>query len=332
MLQKSKKMFAAAAGLALVLAASAQNPPPQKDDQSVETFKVSVDVVNVFFNVKDDHGALIPGLQKDDFQISEDGAPQTIKFFSAESNQPLTLGMLIDTSGSQQRLLPMEKEIGAAFLREVLQQKDLAFVISFDVDVNLLQDYTANPRDLRAGLERAHINAGTSGIMFPGTGGDPVPNRKPRGTVLYDAVYLAATEELANEAGRKAVILLTDGADFGSRVKLEEAIEAAQKADTICYVLLLVDRYAYGFGFGYPGSGEVKKMAEQTGGRVIEVGNKPEKLKAAFDQIANELRSQYSLGYTPTNTQHNGSFRKIEIKSHEGYKIQARHGYYARTQ
>ena len=170
--------------------------------------------------------------------------------------------------------------------------------------------------------------------MFPGTGGDPVPNRHPRGTVLYDAVYLAATEELAHEAGRKAMILLTDGADFGSRVKLEEAIEAAQKADTICYVLLLLDRsaYGYGFGFGYPGSGEVKKLAEQTGGRVIDVGNKPEKLKEAFDQIANELRSQYSLGYTPTNNQHDGSFRKIEIKSHKGYKIQARRGYYSRTQ
>ncbi|MGH9670612.1 MAG: VWA domain-containing protein [Terriglobales bacterium] len=326
-------MLAAAAGLAFVLAAWAQNPPPQKDDQSVETFKVSVDVVNVFFNVKDDHGALIPGLQKDDFQIFEDGGPQTIKYFSAESNQPLTLGMLIDTSISQQRVLPMEKEIGAAFLREVLREKDLAFVISFDVDVGLLQDYTSNSRDLRAGLERAHINAGTSGIMFPGTGGNPVPNRRPRGTVLFDAVYLAADEMLSKEVGRKAVILLTDGADFGSRKDLRQAIEAAQRADVICYVLLVEDRSWYASqGAFFPGEGDVKKLTAETGGRVINVGSKPEKLKEAFDQIANELRSQYNLGYTPTNPQRDGGFRKIEIKSHKGYKIQARRGYYARTQ
>src|SRR5574341_1421830 len=156
-------MLAGAALLVFALAASAQDPPPQKDDEPVETFKVSVDVVNVFFNVKDGHGALIPGLQKQDFQIFEDGGPQTIKFFSSESNQPLTLGLLIDTSISQQRVLPMEKEVGAAFLREVLGQKDLAFVISFDVNVELLQDYTSNPRDLRAGLERARINVGTRG-------------------------------------------------------------------------------------------------------------------------------------------------------------------------
>src|SRR5574341_900931 len=156
-------MFAVTAVLAFVLAAPAQNPPPQQDDQSVETFKVSVDVVNVFFNVKDGHGALIPGLHKEDFQILEDGGPQTIKYFSSESNQPLTLGLLIDSSISQQRVLPMEKEVGAAFLREVLGQKDLAFVISFDVNVELLQDYTSNPRDLRAGLERARINVGTRG-------------------------------------------------------------------------------------------------------------------------------------------------------------------------
>ena len=328
--RKSKRTFAAALLLACALAASAQNPPAQRDEQGTETFKVSVDVVNVFYNVKDGHGALIPALTKDDFELSEDGARQTIKYFSAESNQPLTLGMLIDTSGSQQRLLPMEKEVGSAFLREVLQQKDLAFVISFDVDVNLLQDYTANPRDLRAGLERARINAGTSGVMFPGTGGDPVPNQHPRGTVLYDAVYVTAREQLAQEVGRKAMILLTDGADFGSRVKLEEAIEAAQKADATCYVLLLVDRAAY--GFAYPGSGEVKRLAEQTGGRMIEVGSNPDKLKQAFDQISNELRSQYNIGYTSTNTQHDGSFRKIEIKSRSGYKIQARRGYYARSQ
>lgn len=334
MLPECKKRFAAAAVLAFALAVAAQAPPPQQDDQAVETFKVSVDVVNVFFNVKDGHGALIPGLHKEDFQILEDGGPQTIKYFSSESNQPLTLGLLIDTSISQERVLPMEKQVGSGFLREVLRPKDLAFVISFDVDATLLQDYTGNPQDLRAGLERAHINAPTRNVMMPGTGGNPVPTAggRPRGTVLYDAVFLASEEMLSKEVGRKAVILLTDGADYGSRKDLKQAIEAAQRADVICYVLLVADRQWYWMNnAAYPGSGDVKKLAEQTGGRVIEVGAKQEKLKEAFDQISNELRSQYNLGYTPTNNKRDGSFRKIEIKSPKGYKIQARRGYYART-
>ncbi len=325
-------MLAAAAVLALVLCASAQNPPPQKDDQSVETFKLSVDVVNVFFNVKGDHGALISGLQKQDFQISEDGAPQTIKYFSAESNQPLTLGILLATSPSQQRVLGMEQEVGAAFLRQVMTQKDIAFLISFDIDVALLQDYTSNPRDLRDAMNKAHI--GGASVSMMGGGGNPVPTLGSHGaTKLYDAVYLASNDMLSKEVGRKAMILLTDGGEQGSRMRLEDAIEAAQKADAICYVLLVADRPWYAMaGAFYPGSGEVKKLVEQTGGRMIDVGSKPERLKEAFDQISNELRSQYNIGYTPTNAKRDGSFRKIEIKTQKGYKIQARHGYYARNE
>jgi VWFA-related protein len=318
--------------LAFVLAASAQNPPAQKDDQGTETFKVSVDVVNVFFNVKDGRGALIPGLLKDDFQLSEDGGPQTIKYFSAESNQPLTMGILLDTSPSQQRVLGMEQEIGASFLREVMTQKDIAFLISFDVNVDLLQDYTSDPRQLRDAMRKAHI--GGAEVDLGGVGGNPVPTQGPRGaTKLYDAVYLAAREQLSQEVGRKAMILLTDGGENGSRVDLAAAIEAAQKADAICYVLLVEDRGLYfQQGWAYSGDGYVKKLTAETGGRVIDVGNNPEKLKAAFDQISNELRSQYNIGYTSTNTQRDGSFRKIEIKSRKGYKIQARRGYYARSQ
>jgi VWFA-related protein len=331
-LRKGKKRFAVAALLVFLAASAAQNPPAQKDDQSVETFKVSVDVVNVFFNVKGDHGALIPGLQKDDFEMVEDGAPQTIKYFSAESNQPLTMGILIDTSPSQMRVLGMEQEVGAAFLRQVMTQKDIAFLMSFDVNVDLLQDYTSDTRQLRDAMRKARIGGGE--VDLGGVGGNPVPTRGPRGgTNLYDAVYLAAREQLAQETGRKAMILLTDGGENGSRVNLAEAIEAAQKADAICYVLLVEDRGLYfQQGWGYPGDGLVKKLTAETGGRVIEVGNKPEKLKEAFDQISNELRSQYNIGYTSTNTRHDGSFRKIEIKSRKGYKIQARRGYYARTQ
>jgi len=320
-----------------VLALSAQSPLPaaqstsnSDQDQSVDTLKVNVDVVQLFFNVKDKRGALIPSLAKSDFNIFEDGKPQTIKYFTAESNLPLTHGIQIDSSGSQQRVLGMEKEVGSAFLNEILRPKDEAFVISFDVDVNLLQDFTNSSHLLRAALDQAKINAPPSSCGgVPGLGGGPLPcSSTPKGTVLYDAVYLAAHDELAREVGRKAMILLTDGQDEGSKLRIADAIEAAQKADSICYVLLIADRGFYGFG-GYSGSGQMKKLAEETGGRVIEVGNKLDKLKQGFDQIAQELRTQYNIGYTPTNSKRDGTFRKVEIRAPQGYKVQARTGYYA---
>lgn len=301
----------------------------QSQDQSLETLKVNVDVVQLFFNVKDKKGALIPNLTKDAFDVFEDSKPQTIKYFAAESNLPLTLGILIDSSGSQARVLDMEKEVGGSFLNEILRDKDLAFVLSFDVTVDLLQDFTNSTSRLRQALNSARINTGGgSGAGIPGMGGGPVPTANPRGTLLYDAVYLAGHDELAQQVGRKAMILLTDGEDQGSQLRIKDAIEAAQKSDSIVYVLLCADRGFYGFG-GYSGEGEMKKLTQETGGRVIEVGNKFEKLKEAFDQIARELRSQYNIGYTPTNKSKDGTFRKVEIRSKGGYKIQARSGYYA---
>jgi VWFA-related protein len=302
----------------------------QSEDQSISTLKVNVNVVQLFFNVKDKKGGLIPSLPKDEFEILEDSKPQTIKYFTAESNLPLTLGILIDSSGSQQRVLDMEKEIGGAFLSQILREKDMAFVLGFDVNVDLLQDFTNSPRLLKAALNSAKINTGGgSGAGIPGMGGGPVPTSNPRGTLLYDAVYLASHDELAQQVGRKAMILLTDGEDQGSQLKLKDAVEAAQKSDSIVYVLLCADRGFYG-GFGYSGEGEMKKLTQETGGRVIDVGNKPEKLKQAFDQIALELRSQYNIGYTPTNSAQDGTFRKVEIHTkNKDYKIQARTGYYA---
>ena len=297
-------------------------------DQSMETLKVQVNVVQLFFNVKDKHGMLIPSQTKDDFDILEDGKPQTIKYFTAESDLPLTLGIMIDSSGSQARVLDMEKEVGGAFLSEILRDKDEAFVISFDVNVDLLQDFTNDVHRLKLALNKAKINTGGGGGPLPGLGGGPIPTSSPRGTLLYDAIYLASHDELAHEVGRKAMILLTDGEDQGSQEHIKDAIEAAQKADAICYVLLIADRGFYGFG-GYSGDSEMKKLAVETGGRVIEVGNKIDKLKEAFDQIAKELRSQYNIGYTPTNNKLDGTFRKVEIHSKQGYKIQARTGYYA---
>ncbi len=303
---------------------SGQDQQTQSSDQDLQTFKAEVNVVNLFFNVKDKHGMLIPNLTKDDFEVFEDGKQQTIKYFSADSNQPLTLGIMIDTSASQTRVLDIEQESCAQFLRAVLRDKDLAFVINFDVDVDLDQDFTNNIRDLTHALNKMQINAGIGGP--PGLGGGPVPTT-PRGTLLYDAIYLGADEKLKNEVGRKAMIIFTDGEDQGSRLRIQDAIEAAQKADTICYVILIADRGFYG-GFGYSGDSEMHKLAEATGGRVIEVGNKQDKLKSAFDQIQNELRSQYNIGYTPTNNKLDGSYRKIQIKAKD-YKVQARQGYYA---
>jgi len=317
--------------LALWPEAVAQTPRDEQTD-SAGTLKVQVDVVNVFFNVKDKKGLLIPGLGKDEFQISEDGAPQTIKYFAADTDQPLTLGILIDTSPSQTRVLPMEQEVGAAFLNQVLRKKDLAFLISFDADVDLLQDFTNDTRDLRVALNKTKIGGGSpqGGISsVPGIGQGPVPaGHDACCTHLYDAVYLAAKDRLASEVGRKAMIILTDGEDEGSKVKPREAMEAAQKSDAMVYVLLIADRGLHGMYQGF-GAGEMKKLAEETGGRVIEVGNKFEKLKEAFDQISAELRSQYNIGYTPTNTRHDGSYRKIDVKSKQGYRVQARRGYYA---
>jgi len=331
-------LFAVTCFLVLILSlagsvAFAQNPPSGATDQSepTETLKVNVNVVQLFFNVKDKRGALIPNLTKNDFQVFENGKPETIKYFTPESNLPLTLGILIDSSGSQERVLGMEKEIGGAFLSQILTDKDLAFVLDFNVNANLLQDFTNSVHLLKVALNSAVINTGGGGGVIPGMGGGPIPTgpQGPRGTVLYDAIYLASHDELAQQVGRKAMIILTDGEDEGSQLKIQDAAEAAQKSDSIVYVLLCADRGFYGFG-GYSGEGEMKKLSQETGGRVIDVGNNADKLKAAFDQIANELRSQYNIGYTPTNTVKDGSFRKVEIRpSTKDYKVQARSGYYA---
>jgi VWFA-related protein len=315
-------------------------PPPsgqtrsQGEDQnpSADTLKVNVNVVQLFFNVNDKKGALIPNLTKDEFEILEDGKLQTIKYFAAESNLPLALGILIDSSASQTRVLHMEKQVGGEFLNEILRDKDLAFVLGFDVNVDLLQDFTNSVPALKTALNSARINTeggGRTGIA--GLGGGAVPAGTLHGTLLYDAVYLASNDELSQKVGRKAMILLTDGEDQGSQLNIQGAIEAAQKSDSIVYVLLCADRGFYGLG-EYSGGGKMKKLAQETGGHVIAVGNKLNKLNDAFNQIAKELRSQYSIGYTPTNTAQDGAFRKVEIRAKDkgkDYRVQTRTGYYA---
>ncbi len=301
---------------------------PNQDDQQqpVATLKVNVNLVSLYFTVHDKHGALIPHLTKDDFNVLEDKTPQKIKNFTAENDQPLTLGILLDTSGSQENVLPLEQQAGAAFLSHVLRSKDEAFLISFDVNVELLSDYTSNAHALSRAMDKAQINVGTGGM-----GG--MPSGTPRGTLLYDAVYLATHDKLQQETGRKAIIILTDGEDQGSMEKPQGAIEAAQKANCIVYVLLIADRGFYGRGvytMGYSGDMQMRKMAEETGGRVIDVGNNGKKMEAAFAQIEEELRTQYVASYTPTNDKLDGSYRKIDVECKgDGLKVQSRKGYYA---
>jgi VWFA-related protein len=308
-------------------------PDTSRDEAPVATLKLSVNLVDLFFTVKDKSGELVPHLTKTDCTVDEDKVPQTLKNFVAETNQALTLGILLDTSGSQERVLPLEKEAGSQFLGRVLRSKDEAFLISFDVNVDLLQDYTNSAHMLSRAMDKAEINtAGGNGAGgIPGAGGGTVPTiGDPKGTLLYDAIKLASEDKLNQESGRKAMIILTDGDDQGSRAKIGDAIAAAQKSNVIVYVILIADVAGYwNAGMGYYGYSAAKRIAEETGGRLINVGNNGKKLEAAFQQIEDELRTQYVASYTPSNTKLDSTFRHIAVQCGEGTKVQVRKGYYA---
>lgn len=285
------------------------------------TIKVDVDVVSVYASVRDRKGAYIKNLTKDDFTVFEDGKKQEIRYFSRESDLPLTIGLLVDVSRSQEGLIEIEKRAGAQFFQQVLRPKDAAFVISFGSEAELLQDLTNSQRLLAKGLDGLRLNASVGGLHPSPTGA------KQRGTILYDAVYLAAAEKLKDEVGRKVIVLITDGMDFGSRVSLPEAITAAHKSDAIIYSVYYVDPRVYGWG-GYSDS-DLKKMSEETGGRVFRVDRKND-LEDIFRQIQEEVRSQYAIGYNPGGQSGPGGFRKIEIRtSNRDLKVLARKGYYA---
>ena len=308
------------------------NAPAAPPDQSVATFKLNVNLVDVFFTARDKHGELVPHLTRNDCSIAEDKAPQTLKSFTAETDLPLTLGILLDTSGSQQYVLPLEQQAGAEFLRDVLRPKDEAFLASFDVNVDLLQDFTNSPRELAEAMDKARINtAGGNGSGVPGLGGGPVPTvGDPKGTLLYDAIHQSASQKLSEQTGRKALIVLTDGQDEGSIHKIAEAISAAERSNVMVYVILIADVGGYmNAGMGYYGYSAAKQLTEQTGGRVIDVGNNGKKLAAAFKEISDELRSEYLATYTPTNAKLDGTYRNIRVNCGDGVKVQTRKGYYA---
>jgi VWFA-related protein len=294
--------------------------------EDVPTIKVDVNIVNILCSVRDGRNALVPNLGKDDFQITEEGKPQEIRYFEKETDLPLTIGLLVDVSGSQRSLIPVEKRAAEAFFSSVLKQKDMAFLISFGSEAELLQDYTGSVVLLRDALDQLKLNAPPS-TPTPG----PVPTiYQPRGTILFDAVYLATSEKLRSEVGRKVVVVITDGVDQGSRLKLSDAIEAAQKADAVIYSIYYLDHAAYGGGgFGFAGSGDLRKMSEMTGGRMFEVGRKST-LEDIFRQIQEEMRSQYAIGYVSTNSARDGGYRRIDLRAKpKGLKVQARKGYYA---
>ncbi len=341
--------------------------------------KISVNVktVSIQATVRDKHGKIVPNLTKDDFVVEEDGKAQTLNYFAKESDVPLRLGLLVDTSLSQRRVLDQERSASYAFLDDMVRaDKDLAFVVQFAREVELLQDFTQSKPKLQAALQQLQTpqmeqggqnGGGSNGGGGPnggyggsggGRGGYGGHGHGGGGTLLYDAVYLAGSELMSKQTGRKALIILSDGVDHGSRETLVEAIRTAQQADTVVYSILFKDDeggYGGSPGYGgmhgghhggyggpmgggggrYPQQQErpdgkkiLKQISEQTGGRLFEV-TKKETAEKIYAEIEEELRNQYSLGYTPEKNEGAGYHRlKVTTKNGE-YKVQARDGYYS---
>ena len=363
-----------------------ERPPALKDDTA--KFSTGVKVVNLFATVRNKKGEIVRDLTKDDFILDEDGRPQEIRYFAAESNLPLTLGLLVDTSGSQRRVLYDERNASNRFLEQVLREdKDLAFVIHFDFEVELLQDLTSSRAKLEKALDDLKVASGNQqqggqqgghqggqyangggypgggggypggggGIGFPGGsrrrggypgGGQPYPGGQQRrrgGTCLYDSIVLASDELMRKQQGRKALIVLTDGVDTGSKLTLSESVASAQRADTLVYSILFSDSQAYGNTGGFGGMGrrpgmggmnmpDGKKVLEQisreTGGRFFDVSKKMpiDKVYAAIEE---DLRNQYSMGYSPDRTEEDRSYHRIHLLTkRKELVVQTREGYY----
>jgi VWFA-related protein len=288
------------------LEAFCQKSTSSTDDQT--TLRVRVDLVNVLFTVMDGSGRLITNLNKEDFVIEEDGKKQEIAYFSKEVSLPLTMAILIDTSPSVEPILGLEKQTATEFLQSVLRKEDLALIMNFDRSVSLIQDFTSDIRRLNKAIQSVAIGSGTS---------------------VHDAVFLACDEKLKQETGRKAIILISDGGDTTSKLKIKEAIESAQRADVIIFAISnRVGGFLYG-GYGAD-DGTLKKYAESTGGRAF-FPSKPQDFRKAFDAIQEELRSQYSLAYNSSNAAKDGSYRtlKIVLPNQKNLKIRAKKGYYS---
>jgi len=346
-------------------------PQPKADGEETPKFTGEVQVVNVFATVKEKGSSkIVKDLTQDSFTLEEEGKPQTIKFFEAESSLPLNLGLLVDTSYSQAHVLGDERSAGIKFFDQILRDKDQAFVIHFDREIELLQDFTssrdkldkalnllepAQPQQQQTQQQGGNYpqGGGNPGGGYPGGGRRyPQTNRSHGGTKLYDAIMLASEDLMGKQQGRKAVVLLTDGIDSGSKTTLFEAISAAQKADTLVYSVLFADTEAYGSSPGYGGMGRrggsrmpppsssqgpdgkkiLQQLAEETGGTFNSVGTFHH-LDKIFADIEEELRSQYNIGYTPDPRSEAGLYRHIHLTAKQKKKelvVQARAGYYAR--
>jgi VWFA-related protein len=274
---------------------------------------------------------LVGNLEKSSFQVFEDNKQQEIKYFTRDTDVPVTIGMLVDTSKSQENLIEPESRAAYEFFKVVLRKKDMAFLMQFGAEAELLQDNTNSAKMLQDGLRQLRLSVPMGGL-HPG----PVPTAQNQaGTIMFDAIYLAAGEKLKGEVGRKVIVVITDGDDTGSKTPRDRATEAAQKADTIIYFVDYEDPRYHGGGFGTftigrnTGNADMSKMSSETGGRVFRVDRK-NTLDDIFKELQDEMRSQYSIGYTSPHSQKDGSYHKIEIKtSNKDYKVQARKGYYA---
>jgi VWFA-related protein len=305
-------------------------------------------VVNLFATVRNSKGEIVTNLTQDDFLLDEEGKSQTIRYFSRETDLPLTLGLLVDTSGSERNVIPEERIASFRFLDKVMREdKDTAFLIHFDFQVELLQDLTKSKTALQKSLDQLEVGRAGLQQRRGGGGGYPGGGRYPGGggrhfggggTALYDAVFLGADEIMKKQQGRKALIVLSDGVDNGSKVTLERAVESAQRADTLVYSILFEDPNGNGGfgGRGHMGGGGrevdghkvLQRLSRETGGRYFEV-TKRQPIDKVYEALEEELRSQYSIGYTPDTQTTSNEYRHIHLTTRQkSLVVQTREGYY----
>ncbi|HMH14491.1 MAG TPA: VWA domain-containing protein [Edaphobacter sp.] len=361
--------------LAFAIPLAAQETPAPKPASSPTTIAVDARLVNLPVVVRDKKGALVQNLTKDDFTLQVDGHPQTIRYFDIDANLPLTLGLLVDTSLSQRDVIDEERTASGIFLDQMLKTpKDQAFIVQFARQTELLQDLTNSRPKLQAALKEIDTpspsNQSTTGSDDSDGSNSGGHRGHGGGTVLYDAAFLASDELMSKQKGRKALIILSDGVDNGSKETLVSAIEAAQRADTIVYAIYFKGEephnesnrgggrqggigYPGGRGGGYPGGGGgypggrgggnpgsrgntphvdgkkvLERMAQETGGRLFEVSKK-QTVGQIYTQIAEELRAQYRLGYTPDQATAADGFHQIDLTTRrKDLIVQTRDGYY----
>lgn len=304
---------------ALCMALAGADALPQKPEAQI---RVEVALVNLFVTVRDRQGQPVRDLARDDFRVFEDGRAQKLEYFARDTSLPLTIALLLDTSGSQRNLLAAEQDAALRLLENTLRAGDEAMVVTFDLDVWLPQEFTGDRAAIERAVRRARIRMPDEAQREPG--------KPPGGTVLYDAIARTCRERLAQRGGRKVMLIITDAEDTGSRLSRDEALRIAQQHDVILHFVLITQRA--GFGFGKQNEAAARKLAGETGGRVVTAAYAAD-LGPAFAQIAEELRSQYILGYTPANLARDGQWRKLRVETtRRGARALTRSGYYAPSQ